>query len=298
MRRKLILQGKKSFTVTLPIKWIKRYKVRDEVEVIEKDGTLEIRPTGTSEEKPKIKEIDITELSEFVFVRLIGACYKAGYDEIRVKYLPSQFNAIQQVVNELLGYEIIEKKPLAIIKRVTKSSPEQFYDAEKKCWHVLRSMAQDCLEALKKGDKKLLKEVIESDSIIDKFSDYCIHILLKYKELDIQFNPYSSFTFLYQLEKIADAIARIAKLGVSGLKPSKTSLELFEKIIDYISELYLAYYKFDFEVMKRLTAKYEAMEDWLSKIKPKDKEVLLFAYFREIVDSLSWLTTPLLIKNV
>ena len=46
MRRKLIKQGKESYTVTLPIKWLKRYKAKDEIEVIEKDSTVEIRPAG------------------------------------------------------------------------------------------------------------------------------------------------------------------------------------------------------------------------------------------------------------
>jgi len=298
MRRKLILQGKKSFTITLPIKWIKRYNIKDEVEVIEKDGILEIMPITTFEEKPKIKELDITNLSEFIFVRLIGACYKAGYDEIRLKYLPNQFDAIKQVVNELLGYEIIEKKPQLIIKRVTKSSADQYYDAEKKCWHVLRSMIQDCLEGLRKGDKKMLKEVIESDSIIDKFTDYCIHILLKYKDLDVKSNPFSSFVFLYQMEKIADIVSNMAKLGIKGTKPNKDLLGILEKISEYVSELYFLYYKMDFEKIEGLTIKYTEIEKQFNKIKPKNNEVWFVIYIREIIDSLAWLTTPLLIKNI
>jgi phosphate uptake regulator len=300
MRRKLILQGKKSFTVTLPIRWLERYKVKDEVEVNEKESFLEIRPAGVFEEKPRVKEMDIRDLPAFLFARLLGAYYKSGYDEIRLKCNTEQLDTIKQIVTELIGYEIIEAKPESlVIKRVVKSSAEQYYDSEKKCWHVLQGMAEDCLAGLK-GDKKALRAVIDADPIIDKFSDYCMHILLKYKETEAS-NPFTPYLFVYQLEKVADLVAKTAEIAThSKSKPDSWVLNLYEDLREHIKEFYLAYYRFDFEIMKRLVIRYENFTNQFNKLvqKVSGEDRVYLINLKEAFDALSWLITPLLIKQV
>jgi phosphate uptake regulator len=303
MRRKLIMQGNESFTVTLPIKWIKRHDVKGEIDILEKDGTLEIKPAGAIKEKPKAKELDISALPEFLFIRLIGACYKNGYDEINLKYAAEQLKAIQTVVDKLIGYEITEKKPdFLIIKKIVTESIEQYNDSEKKCWHVLISMAEDCLEGIKKHDKKTLKAVIEADSIIDRFSDYCMYMLLKHNDIEVK-NPFVSYLFLHQLEKIADLFSEIAKfnLGLEAkLKPSEEILAQHERIKKYISDFYLAYYKFDIEAVKKLVLERDSMFNSLAKTieKAKANEKNHLIYLKEILNIFSGLITPLLIQNI
>lgn len=301
MRRKLIQQGRKSFTVTLPIKWLERYKIRDEVEVFEKDSILEIKSTGMVEEKPQIKELDISELPEFLFIRLLGSCYRAGYDELRFKCLPKQLKIVQSIVNELIGYEVIETKPDSlIIKRIVKSSAEQYYNSEKKCWHVLSAMTEDCLNGIRGQDKKALKAVITADSIIDRFTDYCMHMLLKYKDIESK-NPFTPYLFMCQLEKIADILVEVAKIALhSKLKPNPALLAFHEELNHYITDFYLAYYRFDLERMKKLAAKHENLIKHFNKLikQVKGPELLYLIYLKEACDVLSWLVTPLLAKHV
>jgi phosphate uptake regulator len=63
MRRKIIKQGNNSYTLTLPIKWVKEYNLdgADEVEIIEEEGSLKI----VSEQKKIKKEISITINNKF-----------------------------------------------------------------------------------------------------------------------------------------------------------------------------------------------------------------------------------------
>ncbi|PIU76166.1 hypothetical protein COS75_00410 [Candidatus Pacearchaeota archaeon CG06_land_8_20_14_3_00_35_12] len=301
MRRKLIMQGNESFTVTLPIKWIKRHGIKEEVDIIEKDGTLEIKPAGAVKEKPKAKELDISALPEFLFIRLIGACYKNSYDEINLKYNTEQLKAIQAVVDKLIGYEITEKKPdFLVIKKIVIESVEQYHDSEKKCWHALISMAEDCLEGIKKQDKRIFKAVIEADSIIDRFSDYCMYMLLKHKEIEAK-NPFVSYLFLHQLEKIADLFAEIARLCVEAkFKPSKETFAQHERLKQYISDFYLAYYKFDIEAVKKIVLERDSMFSSLAKIieKTKGPEQSYLSCLKEVLNIFSGLITPLLIQNI
>jgi phosphate uptake regulator len=297
MRRKLIRQGNESFTVTLPMKWIKQYKVKAEVEVAEKGNTVEIKPAGVTEEQPKVKEIDITELPDFLFVRIIGACYKAGYDELSIKYKQNQLKAVYRILNELIGYEVIKKSSdHLVIKRVVKSSSEQYNDSEKKCWHIIQDMAKDCLEGIRNNDKNALNSAIEADSMIDKFSDYCMHMLQKYPDLKIS-NPFVSYLTVFQLEKSADIILEIAE---SALKNKLNALDSHEKINEYISELYLAYYKFDIETMKKISAKREHIIKELDKSieKTKGPQQQYAINLKEITNILSSLITQILVQII
>ena len=301
MRRKLIRQGNESFTVTLPIKWLKQHKMKDEIEIAEKENVLEIRPSGLIEEAPKIKEFDISGLPEFLFVRIIGACYKAGYDEVKLKYSSGQIKPIKAVVSELIGYEITESKPeFLVIKRVVKSSTEQYHVSEKKCWHALQAMTEDCLEGIKANDKEKLSSVIESDSTIDKFSDYCMHMLQKYTDIEVT-NSFISYLAVFQIEKIADMLLRIARASLQKkFKPSISSLNQHEAINKLISNCYSAYYSFDIKTMEKLVEERKAIllsvEKLIEKTKGAEQNYLI--NLREIIHLLSSLFTPIIIKSI
>ena len=300
MRRRIITLGKKSYSITLPIEWVKKYNISKEVEVQEKEGVLEIKPIGSEIKERRLKEIDLRNIPDFLAVRIIGACYKAGYDDLIIKLKQNQIKKIKEIAKELLGYEIMEiNENICKIKRIGFSRLEDFKIAEKKCWHILLDMLEDCLKGLKENNKKLLNDVINSDSFIDKFSDYAMHIIIKYKGSNIK-NSYINFLFLYQLEKISDNLVEIAKIGINNKIKNEKLFRIHNKIIEIVREFYNVYYKFNIEKTKKIVSLLEKTKKFIlstSQLKNKT-EIMYFNYLNLINNSLSWLVTPLLIKNL
>lgn len=297
MRRKLIVQGKKSFTVTLPIDWIKRHKIKDEVELEIKNGYIEIKPI-TYKEQIKTKKIDITDFPNLFIARTIGACYKVGYDEIILIYKNEQLEIIKEIVKGLIGYEIIETKPVVVIKRIGAALFEEYNTAEKKIFQYISSTLQDFLEGIKTKNIELIKSVIESDVMMNRFADYCQHLLLKYRNIESD-NPFVPFVIAYQLEKAADIIKEIAKEFIQEkfTMPSKAALALHESLNKLASEFYFVYYEPRRDKIIEFINNIIKLRKEFKKYKPKTAEISYVNGLKQITDIFYWLITPIIMKR-
>ena len=110
MKRKVIQLAGKTLLVSLPNKWASNYNVKkgQEIEVTEEHNTLIIHAGNAK--TAHSKEIDVSGLAT-IATRLTGAIYKAGYDELRIRF--SNTEELKEIQGTLkrtcLGYEIIEQ---------------------------------------------------------------------------------------------------------------------------------------------------------------------------------------------
>ena len=107
MIRKLILTGRKTYCITLPIHWIQKYNIKkgEDMHVIEKDACLVISNNNPTTSQ----KIETTIPNHESLQQNLITMYRQGYDEITLKGIR------QKQINESLplfpGLEIIEETP-------------------------------------------------------------------------------------------------------------------------------------------------------------------------------------------
>ena len=123
MKRKLVKQGLRALTVTIPSSWIEKNNLMpgDEVDLIETDDSLTI----STEKKQPIKEItvDVSGLLPRLADRFMARSYQKGYDKITIKFdEPELMLAVKNKIPELMGFEIFNIAKNEIDVQVTKTT--------------------------------------------------------------------------------------------------------------------------------------------------------------------------------
>ena len=118
MERKVMRQGPATLVVSLPSKWVKQFKVKKgrTVQVEEQGNSLQIYLTPHHEQKTITLNVSKTQPMTH---RIVGALYKAGYDEMRLTYESSdEAKAILETVQIMQGHEVMkhEKNKIFITK--------------------------------------------------------------------------------------------------------------------------------------------------------------------------------------
>lgn len=279
MKRKLVKQGGSALTISLPFKWIKRFGLEagDEIDVEEKDNKLFI--STYAEPKGEKKEIDLGE-HKLMIKRILGALYKAGYDEFNVQFETSeQFAIIQEVVmEEFIGFEIVDQRRKSLlIKRISNIEHTEFETMLKRMMVIIKLMGEEGLAAARDDDKELLKMIVLRDKEVNKISDYCRRIINK-RGLHLDTRPAPLYFITEQLEKIGDIYRDLCKYYLTN-KISKESEQIFNDINGFYKDFYEIFLKFDLSLMDMFCKKKEKMKKNIHSALAKGKDPLPSSYF-------------------
>ncbi len=280
MNRKIVKQGAATLMISLPAKWAKAQNLDKGDEIsIEESGENLILTTSHAPKKTQSEKIDISNYSPLVN-RVLIAQYIKGTDELEVTFSnPQEIKDFQRrVVNELIGFEIIKQSHSSMtLKAITESDIQDIDDLIKRIFFIIDSMIEELVTSLE--NKKDLEPVIEIDSSINKFVNFCLRILNKkgYKDNRKTSNIYG---IVSQLEEIGDIYKSIAKTSeeikpdkdqISVLKETRKSLKLFEENL----------FKFEKEKAVQFAKNYISIKN---KIKNKNKlDFYLFQLNEQIV---------------
>ena len=235
MEKKLTAQGptnRKSYTVTLPIEWVKEQK-------LDKSKQIDLEVVGNKivlSPKSQTTLRETIDLSNYphVPIKVLQGLYRLGVDEIKLLNLkPIQLEQIASILTKLIGYEIIEQKSnYLLIKDITKESSESFDT-------VLRRIFLLILE-LSRTPHIHSPQIHILDNNIKKLINYCQRILIKSSYSDYHKIPFY-YTLLDQLEKITDEYTWLPSSSLSLSNPTLANINLC------LQNAYDIYYKFDAE---------------------------------------------------
>lgn len=158
MKRRVALIGPSTLMISLPSKWVKKYGIKkgSELDVEENGGSIIV--SSKESDSTKSKYIDLGKLDKIVY-RMIGALYKGGYDEVRIKFnSPNQLNDLLDVLSRTCpGFEVIEHgKDHLVIKEISKPKAEDFDNVLRRCFLSLISVSEESLNAVKSENKNKL----------------------------------------------------------------------------------------------------------------------------------------------
>ncbi len=294
MKRKLVKQGGSAMTITLPFKWIQRFGLEagDELDVEEKDNKIFI--TTYTEAEGEKRDIDISEQS-LMIKRILGALYKAGYDEFNVQFEnAAQFALVQEVVREeFIGFEIVEQRRKSLlVKRISKIEHGEFDIMLKRMFMIIKLMGEEGLEAAKTNDKELLKMIALRDKDVNKIADYCRRIINK-RGLHLETRPAPLYFIVEQLEKVGDIYRDLCKY-YSNNKITKETESIYNDINAFYAEFYELFLKFNLESLDKFGKNREKLKKKIEGALVKGKDTLPLSHLSMFLSCVFDMNGPLM----
>jgi hypothetical protein len=231
MKRRIIKQ-KDSFTVTLPIKWIRDNQLENaEINLLQEDNQIIIQPTDVEKQ---LRKTDVTFEDAERARSIIGGLYRAGYDEINVKFSnPKIIPKLQEAVNSLYGLEMfdIDDKGCTIrtIYKLEKTELESHFG---KMIHILKTMQTIIVDDIKRKKLDSKDELSQFRFNILKQRDIIARTIVQQKLLDNQHFPY--YTLAFNLWYIARFYYKLYT-SFKEIKPTNKSINLLLKTNQYLS---------------------------------------------------------------
>lgn len=129
MKRRIIKQGNNSYTITLPIKWIRQNNItgNEEISVEEEENQLRIATEKKQERKNITIELNENNPRSIRFV--IQQAYRQNYDQITINYdSEAIYKTLVEIIdNYFVGLEVVEKhKNSCTISVIVETNEEKF----------------------------------------------------------------------------------------------------------------------------------------------------------------------------
>lgn len=276
MRRKVILLAGKTLVVSLPSKWAKENNVKkgDEVEITEAEKQLTIH----TEKELETKKVTIDDAYDPLYVAYL---YQAGVDEIRVNYKDrAVFQKMQEKIADLMGFEIVDQgERHAEIKNVSSALEEEFDTILRRTFYILEDMGKSSLEAIQSKNFDRLKDLLELEKSVNKFTDFCKRVLTKKGHKNSGKTQFF-YAIIRDLEKIGDFYADICK-HVSEAKTTldKETVTFYKETNEFLHQFHKLFYKFSEEEAEKFQERKKSLKIKSSNmIKNTKKEDLYVVY--------------------
>ncbi len=253
MRRKIIKQGNHSYTLTLPVDWIREQKLEQggEIELKQEDNYLTISlPKDLRVEEATI-QLPTKEYNERTLRNILNQTYRKGYDKIiLLSPKKQQLEDIREITrNTLLGFEVTnENKEKCIVQNIAEPSSENFDSILRKIFFYIEEDSKEILQELKSSKTKSQKKIQHNKDAVDDYTNLCRRLVIKEKVGGTK-NSYLLFIVISRLSLIYHAYYYMYKFAASQkrLSLSKETLELIEQTNQMFSLFHEAFYKKDID---------------------------------------------------
>lgn len=234
MEKKLTAQGPKgrqSYTVTLPIEWIKQEGL-DKTKTVDMD--LVARKIIISAQKRAAGRVVIdAKQYEESFTKVLPGLYRAGVSEIKI--LLSRDTRVEEILDiiekKLIGYEVVEQKnDYLMIKDITKESEEDFQVIFRRIFLLL----------IEYGECADIAQVSALDRNIKKLINYCQRILILRGHAQVSKTPLY-YLILDRLEKLKDELNWLLQTTI----PKKAQPSGMDDVFLLLRYAYELFYRFE-----------------------------------------------------
>lgn len=260
LRRKIVLHGPSTLTISLPSTWTRRFNLKkgDELILNERGSSLNIETQESIEDK--IKKIDL-QGHEKLSKLLITASYRQGYTSTEIKYNnPEYIKKFQKIVtDEVAGFEIINsEKDSCTIQDITGHMRNESSMVLRRIWLILLDLSKESLKAIESKNKNTLKNREFIDKSIKKFTNYYLRFLIKRGHQNHKKTP-----LYYYVAKNLEILSDDYKTITRQILQSEESLEIInilKEINKGLENLYNSFYKYKIERIEEIFLKTNEIE--------------------------------------
>lgn len=295
--------GGKTFVLSLPSQWIKRYQIRkgEELDIEERGSELVVRPD--SKLLAKEIEVDFSSLHKMLH-RAVGALYKAGYTKVKVHYKDKeQLQIIEKTLKRtLIGFEITQQgENYVVIELLSRLVSEGFDVTLKRFFYSLESMNQDLAQALaaKKEREDLLRKVIEKDDQNNRLADFCRRVINtgETQHLEMVSNLYY---ITEQLERIGDLYKMMAEHVLqSKLHCSEESVAFLRDLHMLFVQYRTLFFSFSLEGVEEFGKSFYSLKEKIKVLQQKENAESYFLFYEGVLlETIFDMNGVLLTRNV
>ncbi len=290
-QRKIIQLGKDTLVISLPSSWTRNHKLKkgDELEVEEQGPRLVICPK--SEAMPGRVSVDVSG-TEPVTKRIVGALYKAGYDELEIKFgSPKELETIRNTIRDsFVGFEIVGRtKQALVVKNVSAPNYEEFDTLIRRVFLLLLEFGEECFKAVASGDYAKILAVAALDDDINRHVNFCRRTLntLGHK---VASRVAPTYHVVEQLERVGDCYKRLCFAAAETEPASKRWLnDLLADANFFVRKFYELYYKFSLAGVAEFWKERERLEKSVAasfEVAGK-RELPIVSAISEIIDNVA-----------
>ncbi|MFT4261597.1 MAG: AbrB/MazE/SpoVT family DNA-binding domain-containing protein [Candidatus Woesearchaeota archaeon] len=255
MQRKIIKQGNNSFTITLPIKWIRSNNIDESSEIfLEQKNNELVLKTNPLDIKEKISKINISGFDDRSLRVILNNRYRSGCTKIILEGETNKLEFIEQIVsNRLLGFEVTEvKKDKIIISSIAEPQQNNLDQIIRKMFFIIKQTFDE------ESNKDYLKDKLNN------YGNYCMRVIINTQN---QENPEKNF-YKYSI------ISRLILLQHALCRTNKKH-EFKDELLIVFEEFHKAYFSNELEKLRKShdeSAKliHKILPNKLSNCKPKE----------------------------
>ncbi len=227
MERKLVLQGKQTLTVAIPIEWARKNNLdnKSSVQIKEEINKLII---STEKRTPhQSTELNITNNTRLEAMLQIESKYYQGYDEIKIKH--NNLQLVREISQSLLGMIIEEYKDnYCVLKSIVETSHDDIKKIIRKTIFILEQQSKGLVKLAKKEIN--FSTLLTEEDLMDFNNMYAIRYLNKYEQ-NKEAHAFAIMASTFDM--VSDLMGEIAK----NIKKDVTRAEQINKIIRTYSKL-------------------------------------------------------------
>jgi phosphate uptake regulator len=301
MRRKVNLVGQSTLTISLPSSWASDAGIKkgDELDIVIDSKERIVVSTKPIPQYRKI-EIDVSDFGTMTG-RLVGALYKAGYDEMILKFNDPKFISLieKELSKGFIGLDILHQtKDMVHIKSMATLRAEEFDGSLRRVFRLVIENANESLAALAKQEWGELSLIAAKDVNVNKYADVCRRLLSKYGYPEYKKTP-SIYFVTESLEKIGDMYRDLSNCAARRRpKVSKEALRAFKRTNELLVKLYELYYTFSPQRAENLRLSYVELKESLDSLhRSSSNDARLLAWFQNISTTVFDLNGAIICKN-
>jgi len=298
MKRKVIKQ-RDSYTITLPMKWVKEHGIEEsrEVDVQEEKEGIIIQAEGSAKKKETTLKIN-SDSEPFIRVNL-NNLYRMGYDKIKIFFETKKQMQIAQDSAEkrLLGFEVTEiGNNYIIIENVAEPSSEKQDVLLRRMFLLVKQSLDQVHEDMivnKFGNFDMIKQMTQK---VDQYDNFCRRNVSKKRFTEERVNFYwtlyvrillTQHSILYLYEKLSTGKTQ---------KIPEAHIKIFAGLNNWFYATYNSFYKKDLEMISKA---HKDLKQIMHKThdemeKTKGKEAVVLYYMSEIARLTYLMTSPML----
>jgi len=263
MKRKVIQIADSTLLISLPKKWADAQGIKkgNDIDVEVQGSKLVVSPDN--EPLMEKTQIALEDSSRFLR-RSIDVLYKYGYDEVEVTFKdPKVTELVQDCLDELMGYEVVNKSPTSLTLRdITFGRDVEFDAILKRVFFMLIELGKNVHDALKENDKEKFAELAKYDTLINKFTNFCERLLNKKG-----YHDHKRTTLIYYLvcilEEIGDEYKGMCKYIANNTSyaPSDVVISICQLTNEHFRSFFELHYKFTHEGLFKLKQQKDAIDE-------------------------------------
>ncbi len=263
MKRKIIRQGNHSYTLTLPIDWIREQEIQEgqEVDLEQEAGSLLINLPKDRDRHKQIVFFDISKLKEEeerTIKNILNQAYRKGYDTIRIRTKSQEEVALiaDIVKKSLLGFDTMEEKnKIVVAASIAEPSSDNYQTILNKLFFIIKVQIDGILTDIKTGKAHDLARFETTKDEFDNYTNFLRRIIVKHK-IGGSKDSYMHYMMVGRLSLVCHSYYYLYKFLASqkSFKASKEVIALYADVASMFELLRQAYFDNDFTKAHQMAA--------------------------------------------